>query len=82
MKISGQATVNTHTNKIDLVHIDSIMPLEPLAFGADFWTGYSFDDLVRLQGVEPLEDVSTLAGGWAEDEDPDEMLAEIYRERG
>jgi hypothetical protein len=37
--------------------------------------------LVREQGVGPIQDISSLAGGLPDDEDIDEMLEEIYRSR-
>lgn len=81
-KIVGTATTNAQTGKLEVVHIQSVSSLEPLALGADFFIGHTFDELARLQGVEPLLDISTLAGGWPDDEDPDLMLADIYRQRG
>lgn len=81
-RIVGTATTNAQTGKLEVVHIQSVSSLEPLALGADFFIGHTFDELARLQGVEPLLDISTLAGGWPDDEDPDLMLADIYRQRG
>jgi hypothetical protein len=81
-KIVGAAITNAQTGKPDVVQIQSVSPLEPMVLGADFFTGYTFDELARLQGIEPLADISTLAGGWPEDQEPDQMLADIYRQRG
>ena len=80
-KITGEASVNTHTGKVELIQIHSAVPIDPLTLGADFFAGHTFDELARLQGVEPLQDISVLAGGWPEDKEPDEMLADIYRQR-
>ena len=46
-----------------------------------FMAGHSFDELARLQAVGPLVDANTLAGGWPDDEEPDQALAEIYANR-
>jgi hypothetical protein len=47
----------------------------------DFFAGKSLSELVREQGVGPIQDISSLAGGLPDDEDIDEMLEEIYRSR-
>ena len=47
-----------------------------------FFRGHSIEELARVQGVEPIRDVSVLAGGWPDDEDVEAFLAEIYRLRG
>jgi hypothetical protein len=46
-----------------------------------FFKGWTFDQLVRMQAIEPLKHVKTLAGGWPDDEDLDEVLDEIYEQR-
>lgn len=46
-----------------------------------FVAGHSFDELARLQAVGPLMDANALAGGWPDDEEPDQALAEIYANR-
>jgi hypothetical protein len=48
---------------------------------AAFLVPHSFEDLARLQGVKPLEDINVLAGGFPEDEDIDEFLDDIYGHR-
>ena len=81
-RIQGEATVNSQSGRTESVSIRSVTPLEPLAVGAEsFVAGHSFDELVRLQAVEPLQDPSLLAGGWSEDDDLDQALADIYAER-
>jgi len=47
----------------------------------DFFAGKSLSELAREQGVGPIEDIRSLAGGLPDDEDIDEMLGEIYRSR-
>jgi hypothetical protein len=46
-----------------------------------FFTGWTFDQLVRMQAIEPLKDAKALAGGWPDDEDLDKVLDEIYEQR-
>ena len=59
-----------------------IHPLSPLLMkAAAFWAPDSFEELARLQGVKPLEDVNVLAGGFPEVEDIDEFLRDIYEHR-
>jgi hypothetical protein len=47
----------------------------------DFFKGKSLAELAREQGVGPVRDFSVFAGIIPDDEDVDEMLAEIYRLR-
>jgi hypothetical protein len=47
----------------------------------DFFKGKSLADLAREQGVGPVRDFSVFAGIIPDNEDVDEMLAEIYRLR-
>ena len=49
---------------------------------SDFFTGKSISELAREQGVGPIKDIRVFAGVIPDDEDVDEMLAEIYRLRG
>jgi hypothetical protein len=81
-RVEGEATVNAHTGKIEGLEIKTVKPLDPLMVNAgSFFTGWTFDQLVRMQGVEPLRDSKALAGGWPEDEDVDDVLQEIYDHR-
>ncbi len=48
---------------------------------SDFFTGKSISELAREQGVGPIKDIRVFAGVIPDDEDVDEMLAEIYRLR-
>jgi hypothetical protein len=47
----------------------------------DFFKGKSIGELAREQGVGPIKDIRVFAGVIPDDEDVDEMLAEIYRLR-
>lgn len=47
----------------------------------DFFVGKSLSQLAREQGVGPVKDISVFAGGFPEDEDLDELLAELEQLR-
>jgi hypothetical protein len=47
----------------------------------DFFKGKSLAELAREQGVGPVKDIRVFAGVIPDDEDVDEMLAELYRLR-
>ena len=47
----------------------------------DFFVGKSILELAQSQGVPPVKDIGVFAGGIPEEENLDEMLDEIYRER-
>ena len=81
-RVEGEATINAHTGKIESIEIKTVKPLDPLMVNAgSFFTGWTFDQLVRMQAVEPLKVSKALAGGWPEDEDVDDVLEEIYERR-
>jgi hypothetical protein len=48
----------------------------------DFFAGKSLAELAREQGVGPIKDIGVFAGGFPEDENLDELLAELDRLRG
>jgi len=81
-RIKGQATVNAQTGRVESIHVEELRMLQPLLMGAyDFFAAKSISELAQAQGVKPLADVSILAGGWPDEEDLDETLDEIYRQR-
>jgi hypothetical protein len=54
----------------------------PLAGNGDFFVGKSLTELAHEQGVGPVNDISVFAGGIPDDEDVDELLAELEEMRG
>ena len=81
-RIEGDATINTQTGKTENISIISVKPLDPLTVNAgSFFKGWTFDQLVHMQAVEPLRDSKVLAGGWPDDEDVDDVLTDIYQRR-
>ncbi len=63
-----------------LLHVPLPGDKHPLG-DRSFFEGKSLQELAQSQGVGPVKDISVFAGGIPEDEDIDEMLAEIYRLR-
>lgn len=55
---------------------------ERLLGNSDFFRGKSLTELAREQGVLPVKDISVFAGGIPDDEDVDELLAELEALRG
>jgi RHH-type rel operon transcriptional repressor/antitoxin RelB len=46
-----------------------------------FFSGKSIAELAKAQQVKPLKSIRALAGGWPEDDELDDVLKEIYRDR-
>ncbi len=44
---------------------------------SDFFTGKSLAELAREQGVGPVRDIRVFAGGFPDDVDVDELLAQL-----
>jgi hypothetical protein len=77
------ASLDPRTRRAAFNDIKKIEPLDPLIVGAvAFWAPPSLEELAHLQGAQPLEGLSVLAGGFPEDEDIDEFLNDIYQHRG
>jgi hypothetical protein len=53
---------------------------QPPPFGRSFFEAKTIDQLIAEQGVHPVTDLSILAGT-IPDEDMDEFVADIYRDR-
>lgn len=53
-----------------------------LLVDSDFFKGKSLAELAREQGVEPVMDISVFAGGFPDDVDVDELLAQLEAMRG
>jgi hypothetical protein len=62
---------------------DTPLPVaRPPLGNRDFFVGKSLSQLAREQGVGPVKDIGVFAGGFPEDEDLDELLAELDQLRG
>jgi hypothetical protein len=82
VRASGEATLKPYTDRIELIRIDSIIPLPSLHLGEDnFFSNPTIGQLAAMQKVKVLKDLSTLAGGIPNEEDVDELLEEIYAAR-
>lgn len=49
---------------------------------ASFWRSLSLEELAIQQGVTAAEDLDAISALWPTDDDPDELMAHITRERG
>ena len=82
VRVSGQATLQPYSERIESIHIDEISPLPSLSLGeGNFFATPSIHELADIQKVKPLRDVSTLAGGFPDDLNVDEFLEDIYSAR-
>lgn len=82
VRIHGTATINPETGRTEGIEIREVKPLDPLTVNAgNFFTGWTFDQLVMMQAARPIHDPRALAGGWPEDEDLDDVMADIYQHR-
>lgn len=81
--VTGTATVNPNSDRVESIAIEKIGVIEQLLIGAkDFYIGRSLEQLAEAQGVAPLDNPKILAGGLPEDEDVDQLLEDIYSSRG
>jgi hypothetical protein len=88
VKIIGEAKEDSITGKINSIKIKDIQRLEGREEGAnllpqgtplptDFWQSPSLEQLMELQGIHPLIDVTSLFGTWPGD--PDDGFEEAVR---
>lgn len=71
-------TVDPKTHKLENLEVASA----PIIDGnRRFFVSKTIDQLIAEQGIRPIEDLKSLAGA-IPDEDVDDFLADIYRERG
>ena len=54
---------------------------EELPGNRDFFVGKSLTELAVEQGAKPIRSINVFAGGFPEDEDLDDLLAELERIR-
>lgn len=88
VQVRGDAKIDTATNKIRLIAIRDLEPIdEPSAVSVSilpssaFWQPKGFDELAAEQGVYPVGDWQRLVGGWPEDTDFDAFLEAIHSAR-
>ena len=63
------------------MEINADLPHELLKAPKEFFANRSLSELAQIQGVIPLDNPSVLLGGWPEDENIDEFLEHLYKER-
>jgi len=82
VQLKGVATINPHNGRVEEIQIKSLTPLDPLRMNAKaFFAGVSLSELALAQSVDPVKNPRQLAGAWPDDDDVDEAVAEIYRQR-
>jgi hypothetical protein len=82
VRVKGEGIIHPYTDKIEVMHIGEIIPLSPMALSdQSFFANPPIGDLMAANNVQPLNDLSVLAGGIPPDEDVDEMLRVIYDAR-
>ncbi len=57
------------------------MNAKDLQMGADFWKSISLEELAEQQGVSAASDLDEISALWPADDDPDQLLDHILRER-
>jgi len=87
VKITGRALVEE--GKEHALEVDSISILDQgNVSGAgqtersSFWHSLSLEELAAQQSVTAADDLDAIAALWPVDDDPDELLQHILRERG
>jgi hypothetical protein len=80
--LTGVATFNPHNNRIEEIRIASLTPVDPLKMNASaFFSGTSIEELAAAQSIDPIRNPNVLIGGWPDDDDVDEAVADINRHR-
>jgi hypothetical protein len=86
VRIIGRAIVEEGKERILEVESVSVLDTELRAGGAaeaaPFWKSLSLDELAEKQGIAAVSDLDEISALWPMDDDPDELLRHILRERG
>ena len=84
----GDAFLDPVTNNIRSLYIRDLEPIEeltglevPSASVSAFWEAKDFDELAIEQGIHPIDDLETIAGGFPEDTDFEEFLNAVRSTR-
>ena len=80
--VTGMATINPNTGRIDELKIERISKVEQAGMGAnDFFKTHSIKELAKAQGVSRVRSPKQLEGGWPLDQDVDAFIEAIYTSR-
>jgi hypothetical protein len=83
VRLSGVARLNPNTGKPEELRIEKVEIMDELLLGErDFFMSRTLEQLAEAQGVRPLDNPGEMVGGWPENEDLDEFIAETYQSRG
>jgi hypothetical protein len=74
MRKPVKARINSRTKKIESIEV------QKPPFGDDFFAAKSIDQLIAEQGVQPITDLTVLAGA-IPDEELDDFLTQIHNDR-
>jgi hypothetical protein len=81
-RVVGVARRHPVTGRPEEVQIVDVSPAgSELDVSREFFANRSIGELAALQGISPITDIKTLAGGIPDDFDIDAELAETYRRR-
>lgn len=81
VRVTGEAHINPRSRRTEEIHIREIQPIDKLMDAKEFFTSRTIEELAKIQGVKPVKNPSDLMGGWPADEDVDEFLDYVYKER-
>ncbi len=82
VRISGEATLQPYTDRIESVVIGEIKKLPTLFMGEkNFFADRSIQQLAAEQGIKRFKDISPLSGCFDQDDNVDEFVADIYSAR-
>lgn len=84
----GEATYDATTGKIILLHLKDLESIDESSLDettrvalSSFWKTKNFEELANEQGVYPINDLTTIMGGWPDGEDIDSFLNAIRSSR-
>jgi hypothetical protein len=78
--LANDETISVNASSSHSALAEDRLPSAPLRAG-NFFVGKSLSDLALAQGVQPMNDLSQMAGGFPADENIDEFLTDIYTAR-
>lgn len=82
VRVSGEALVQPHTDRVDTLHIQTVQELPSLELGKGmFFANMTIDELAASQNIKPLKSALDLASHIPDEEEVDSMLEEIYSSR-
>ncbi len=84
VRLTGRATVEEGKERIIEVESVDVLDVEIAAAATQevpFWESMTLDELAERQGVSAVDDLDQISALWPVDDDPDELLHHVLRER-